>query len=96
MTNNGKLFSNELTNWRMNVAGLKKSQLQMSIYYKYALNGSKLVLLSYVDDSVFWYTYEDIGTWFVGTLGNIFHVNLLGYVHWFIYIRISKIKDYSI
>ena len=33
----------------------------MSIYYKYAPYGSKIVILSYVDDCVDWYTYEDPG-----------------------------------
>ena len=30
------------------------------------------------------------------TLGKIFYVNLLGYSHWFMYISISQLKDYSI
>ena len=30
------------------------------------------------------------------TLGNIFHVNLLGYAHWFMSTRISHMKDHSI
>ena len=30
------------------------------------------------------------------TLGHIFHVKLFGYVHWFMSIRISQIKDHSI
>ena len=29
-------------------------------------------------------------------LGKIFHVNLLGYAHWFMSIRISQMKDHSI
>ena len=33
---------------------------------------------------------------FVYTLGNIFHVNFLGYANWFIPIRISQMKDHSI
>ena len=33
---------------------------------------------------------------FLDTLGNIFHVNFLGYSHWFISIRISKLKDHYI
>ena len=53
----------------------------MSIYYKYALDG--VVVLSYVDDCVYWYTSEAIGKWFVDTLGKIFHVNFLEYAHWF-------------
>ena len=49
----------------------------MSIYYKYAPYGSKNVVLSYVDDRVYWYTNEDIRKWVVDTLGKRFHVNFL-------------------
>ena len=55
----------------------------MSIYYKYAPDGSKIVVLSYVDDCVYRYKNEDIGKLFVDTLGKIFHVNFLVYAHWF-------------
>ena len=68
----------------------------MLIYYKYAPDGSKLFVLSYVDDCVYWYKYEKLGNWFVDTLGKRLHVNFLGYAHWFISIRISKLKDNSI
>ena len=57
MTNSGELFADELTNWMIYEAGLKKSQCQISIYYKYAQAGFKLVVLSYVSDCVYWYTY---------------------------------------
>ena len=40
----------------------------MSIYYKYAPYGTKIVVLSYVYDCVYWYTYETIGKWFVDAL----------------------------
>ena len=40
----------------------------MSIYYKYAPGGSKIVVLYYVDDCVYLYTNEDLGKWFVDTL----------------------------
>ena len=66
----------------------------MSIYYKYAPDGSKIVVLSYVDDFFYWYTNEDPVKWFVDTLGKILHVNLLGYSHWFMPIRISHMKDH--
>ena len=66
----------------------------MPIYYKYAPDGYKLVVLSYVEDCVFWYTYEEIVNLFVDTLGNMFHMNFLGYAHWFIPISISQLKDY--
>ena len=67
----------------------------MSIYYKYAPDGSKIVVLSYVDNCVYWYTNEDIGKWFVDTLEKRFHVNFLGYAHCFTSIRISQLKDHS-
>ena len=44
--------------------------------------------LSYVDDCVYWYTSEELVKRFVDTLGNIFHVDFLGYSHWFMYISI--------
>ena len=67
-----------------------------AIYYKYALDGYKNVVLSYVGDCVYWYTNEDLGKWFVDTLGKRLHVNFLGYSHWFISIGISQLKDHSI
>ena len=95
MTNSGKLFAGELTEWLIKEVFVQ-SQCQMSIYYKYAPDGSKIVVLSYVDDCVYWYTNEDIGKWFVDTLGKRFHVNFLGFAHWFMSIRISQLKDHSI
>ena len=77
-------------------AGFIQSQFQMYMYYKYAPDGSKIVVLSYVDDCVYWYTNEDLGKLFVDTLGNILHVNVLGYAHWFMSIRISQFKYHSI
>ena len=68
----------------------------MSIYYKYAPDGSKIVVLSYVNECIYWYTNEDIGKLFVGTLGKIFRVKFLGYSHWFISIKISQMKDHYI
>ena len=68
----------------------------MSIYYKYAPDGSKIVVLSYIDDCIYWYTNEYLGTCFVYTKGNRFHVSFLGYAHWFMSIRISQLKDHSI
>ena len=68
----------------------------MSIYYKYAPDGSKIVVLSYVDDCVYWYTNEDLGKWFVETLVKRFHVNFLGFAHWFMSIIISQLKDHYI
>ena len=68
----------------------------MSLYYKYAPYGKRIVLLSYVDDCVYWYTSEDFGNCFVDTLGNIFHVKLLGYAHWFMSTTITKMRYNSI
>ena len=42
MTNSGKLFANELTEWLIE-EGFMQSQCQMSIYYKYAPDVSKIV-----------------------------------------------------
>ena len=95
MNNSGKFFSDELTECLFE-AGFIQYQCQMSIYYKYAPDGSKIVVLSYVYDCVCWYTYEALGKWFVDTLENIFHVNFLRYAHWFMSIIISQMKDHSI
>ena len=95
MTNSGKFFSDELTEWLLE-AGFIQSKCQMSIYYKYAPDGYKCFVLSYVDDCVYWYTNEDLGKWFVYILGKRFHVNFLGYAHWFMSIRIYQLEDHSI
>ena len=55
-----------------------------------------MVVLFYVDDCLYWYTNKDIGKLFLDTLGKRFHVNLLGYEHWFMSIIISHMKDHSI
>ena len=95
MTNSGKLFADELTEWLLE-AGFIQSQCQMPIYYKYASDGSNNFVLYYVDNCLYWYTNEDIGKWFVDTLRKRFHVKFLGYALWFISIRISQMKDHSI
>ena len=87
MKNSGKLFADELTELLIE-SGFIKSQLQMYIYYKYAPDGTKNIVLSYVDDCVYWFTSEYLVKLFVDTLGKISHVNLLGYAHWFMSIRI--------
>ena len=92
MTNYGKLFADELTEWLLE-AGLIQSQFQMSIYQKYAPGGTKILVLSYVDDCLYWYTYEALGNWFVYDLGKILHVKFLGYAHWFMSIRIYQVND---
>ena len=82
MTNYGNLLANELTNCLLDESGFRNSQFQMSIYYKYAPDGSKLVVLYYVGDCVYWYTSEELVNWFVDKLGKRFHVSFLGYAHW--------------
>ena len=54
------------------------------------------MVLSYVDDCVYQYTFEALGKRFVGNLGEIFHVNFLVYVHCFMSIIMSQMKDHSI
>ena len=53
MTNSGKLFSIELTGWLLE-AGFIQYQCTMYIYYNYAPDGIKIVVLSYVNDCVYW------------------------------------------
>ena len=60
MTNSGKIFADELTEWSLEAVFIQ-SQCQMSIYHKYAPYGSKIVVLSYVDYCVYWYTIGDLG-----------------------------------
>ena len=43
MTNSGKLFADELTEWLLE-AGYIQSQCQMSIYHNYAPDGTKIVV----------------------------------------------------
>ena len=95
MNNSGKLFADDLTEWLLE-AGFIQSKCQMSIYYKYTPDGSKTVVLSYVDDCVYYYTNEDLGKWFVNTLGKRLHLDFLVYAHWFMSIRISQMKYNSI
>ena len=48
MTNYGKLFADNLIEWLLEAVFIL-SQCHMSIYYKYAPDGSKIVVLYYVD-----------------------------------------------
>ena len=80
MTKSGELFSDELTDWLLE-AGFVQYQCQVSIYYKYEPDGTNIVVLSYVDDCVYWYTSEAIRKWFLDNLGNIFHVKFSVYAH---------------
>ena len=95
MTNSGKLFSGELTEWLLE-SGFIQYKFQISIYFNYAPDGTNMFLVYYVDDCVYWYISESLGKWSLYTLGNIFHVNFLGYAHWFMSISISQMKDHSI
>ena len=53
----------------------------MSIYYKYEPDGTNIVILSYVDDCIYWYTTEALGKCFVYTPGKIYHVKIQRYLH---------------
>ena len=64
MNNDGKLFSDELTYLLIYESGFKKSQCQMSIYYKCAPYGAIFVVLSYDDDCVYWYKSKATEKWF--------------------------------
>ena len=55
MTNYGKLFSDELIEWLIE-AGFIQYKCQMSIYYKYAPGGKKLLLYPMLIICVYWYT----------------------------------------
>ena len=79
MTYSGYLFSNELTNWMIYEAGFNQSKFKFSIYYKYAPDGSKLVVLSYVDEFVYVYKSEELVKWFLDTLRKRLHMNFPGY-----------------
>ena len=68
MKNSGELFADEFTECILEV-GFIQSQCQMSIYYNYSPYGTNIVVLSYVDDCVYWYTSEALGKSFVDTLG---------------------------
>ena len=93
MTNSGKLFADDLTEWLLEAVFIQ-SQCQMSIYYKYTPYGKNILVLSYVDACVYWYNYETLVKWFVDTLGNIFHVNFLGHAHWFMSNIFPQMKDH--
>ena len=68
MTNSGKLFADELTEWLFE-AGFIQYQCQMSIYYKYAPDVSNTVVLYYFDECIYWYTSEALVKLLVDTLG---------------------------
>ena len=82
-TNSGKCFADELAYCLINEAGFKQYQFYISIHYNYSPYGTIIYVLSYVDNCVYWYTPEALVKWFVDTLGKKFHVNFLGFSHWF-------------
>ena len=57
MTNFGKIFADQLTNLLIDEVDFNQYKCKMSVYYKYASYGSKLIIIYYVDDCVYWYTY---------------------------------------
>ena len=72
------------------MGGFIQSHFQMSIWW----GGNDV--LSYVDYCVYWYTLKALGKCFVDTLGKRFHINLLGYAHFFMPIRSSQMKYHYI
>ena len=74
------LLVNRVVTW----GSFIESKCHMSIYYKYALDGTNIFILSYFDDCVYWYTSASFGKCFVDNLGKILNVNFLEYAHWFI------------
>ena len=96
------LFADKLTYLLINEVGFKNtnfgclsiiSTLQMG---KIRSRWGKIVVLSYVDYFIYWYTSEAPGKQFVDTLGKILHVNFLVFSHWFMSIRIYQVKDHSV
>ena len=59
----------------MNETGFIKYQYEISIYYKYAPYEKNKIVLSYVENFVYWNTSGAIGKWFVDTLGKRLRVN---------------------
>ena len=84
MTNYEKLFAYELTNCLIDASGFKLSQCHIYIYYKYEPDGSKLVVLYYVDDCVYWYIKMVFGYYWKEVLCEIIRICTLVYVHYYI------------
>ena len=67
------------------------------VYYRhYAQYGTRIVVLSYVADCVYWYKSEALVNFVVETQGKRFYVNFQGFSHWFMSISISQLKDHYI
>ena len=77
----GKLFTYELIEWLLEAFLSNHNVRCLSIKSMHSMD--KKGVFSYVDDCIYWYTPEALGTWFMDTLGNIFHVKCLVYAHWF-------------
>ena len=77
MNNSRKIFADKLTSWLIDELGSNYSKFRMSVYHKYVPDGSKLVVLSYIDYCIYWYTFVELGKWFVDTLRKRLHVNVL-------------------
>ena len=60
INNSGKLFVDELTDWLLETCFIQY-QCQMYLYYNYTPDGNCFVVLSYVDEYVYWYTSEALG-----------------------------------
>ena len=88
MNNSRKLFADEITNWLIYVEGFKNHNDKYPYTTSFLPDESNLMVLSYLDDCVFWYTSEELGKWFIDTLGKRFHMNFLEFAHWFMYIII--------
>ena len=93
MNNSGKFLSNALIDWVLE-SGFIQSQCQMSIYYKYAPVGEKMLpnimlvtvyigILLKLLENILWVPWE------------IEHVTFLVFGHWFISIRIYQMRDHS-
>ena len=76
MTNSGKLFADDLTEWLIE-AGLIQYQCQISMYYKYAPDGVNIVVQYSVNDFFYWYTSEALEKLFVESLVKIFRIKCL-------------------
>ena len=76
MTNSGKLFADDLTEWLIE-AGLIQYQCQISMYYKYAPDRVNIVVQYSVNDFVYWYTSEALEKRFVESLVKIFRIKFL-------------------
>ncbi len=59
-------------------------------------DGSKLFLLNYVDDMLYYGTDISLVEEFEKQLGNCFNLELLGQVHWYLGTRIRQLSNFDI